>query len=186
MISGERINLRLFRDERDVEEYVTLYNDLAERSLADHTEITPVVGRLSEFRETGFWADDRGTMLITTKDDRVVGSIGFIRNTDLELGIGYRLLRREDRGQGYMSEALRLFYAYLFETKLHITRLAILTAADNTGSRRLAVKCGYTQEGILRQAYFYRGRVCDWVVYGLLREECPPPQLGLSLNEKVG
>jgi ribosomal-protein-alanine N-acetyltransferase len=63
-----------------------------------------------------------------------------------------------------MSEALPLFSAYLFATIPHVTRLVLLTAADNAASRRLAQKCGYVQEGVLRQANFYRGRLVDWVL----------------------
>ena len=65
------------------------------------------------------------------------------------------------------------FSAYLFATIPCITRLKILTAVDNIGSRKLAEKCGYIQEGIMRNAYFYRRNLCDWVIYAMLREECP-------------
>ena len=180
MLSGDKINLRLFRDEADVRAVYDAYNDLAERASTDHTEIYPINGRIKKFRETGFWTSTEGQLVITTKVDEIVGptnegaivgSISFVRTTDFELEIGYRIYKREHRGKGYMSEALRLFSTYLFETFPHITRLAIKTAANNVGSRKLAEKCGFTQEGVLRRAYFYRGEICDFVIYGLLREE---------------
>lgn len=173
MITGKRINLRLFRDEQDVLACYEVYNDLQERATTDHTEIYSLNSRIKEFQETGYWSKDKGTLLITTKEDKIIGTISFVRTTDFELGIGYRIYRREDRQQGYMSEALTLFSAYLFETIPHVTRLMILTASDNTSSRKLAEKCGYTQEGVLRKAYFYRGKMCDWVLYSMLREKSP-------------
>ena len=71
-----------------------------------------------------------------------------------------------------MTKSLRLFSSYLFETIPLITRLSLFTAENNISSRKLAEKCGYKQEGILRDAYFYRGNICNWVIYSLLRDEC--------------
>jgi len=34
-------------------------------------------------------------------------------------------------------------------------------------------KCGCQKEGVLRQAYYYRGRRVDFVIYGMLRAEAP-------------
>ena len=173
MLSGEKINLRLFRDEADVRAAYSAYNVLAERALTDHTELYSVVDRIRKFHETGFWTPTGGQLTITTKADEVVGTIGFVKTTDFELEIGYRIYKSEHRRKGFAGEALRLFSAYLFETFPHITRLAIKTASTNIGSRKLAETCGYKQEGVLRKAYFYRGAICDFVIYSLLREECP-------------
>lgn len=174
MISGKTVNLRLYRDEEEVIAEFGLYNNLAERMLTDHTEIYHPNTRLQTFRDTGFWGKDHGVLVVTTKDDTMMGTISFVRNTEFELGIGYRVYRSNDRGKGAMTEALRLFSAYLFETVPYVTRLMIATAHNNTSSRKLAEKCGYIHEGVLRNAYFYRGEMCDWVLYSMLREESPP------------
>ncbi len=172
MISGNKIIIRLFKDEDEVVEYHNSENQLVERAVTDHTEIFPMCKRLAVFRETGFWGKDSGSMLIATKDGRPVGSIGFIRKTEFELSIGYRISRAGDRNKGYMTEALKLFSSYLFKTVPFITRLMLVTADDNLSSRKLAEKCGFTQEGVMRKAYFYRGKICDWILYSILREEC--------------
>lgn len=173
MLSGKKVNLRLFRNEADVRAVYDAFNELAERAPTDHTQIYPVNKRIEKFRETGFWTSTQGHLIITTKVDEMVGTISFVRTTDFELEIGYRVCKHEHRRKGFMSAALSLFSAYLFTTFPHITRLAIKTAADNVGSRKLAEKCGFVQEGVLRRAYFYRGAICDFVVYGLLREDSP-------------
>ncbi len=173
MITGKKINLRLFRDEQDVLIRIEKYNDLSNRAITDHTEIYNSNTNMKKFQETGFWGKDNGCLLVTTKKDEIVGSISFSRTTDFELGIGYRMYDNKYRNKGFMSEALTLFSAYLFETVPHITRLMIITADDNTPSRKLAEKCGYTQEGVHRKAYFYRGKICDWIQYSMLREESP-------------
>ncbi len=116
---------------------------------------------------------NEGEIVDPTNEGEIVGTISFVRTTDFELEIGYRICKHEHRRKGFMSEALSLFSAYLFETFPHVTRLAIKTALNNVGSRKLAEKCGYKQEGVFRNAYFYRGSICDFVIYSLLREESP-------------
>lgn len=171
MIQGQKITLRLLRDEADCHIMATALNNLSERGAEDHTELKSPAHIIRRFHEDNFWGEKRGKLLITTKDDQIVGSIGFLQIGDFDLNIGYRLYHHKNRRQGIMSEALPLFAAYLFATK-PIHRLRLQIAADNTGSRRLAEKSGFIQEGVLRQAYFYRGRFVDFVIYGLLRAEC--------------
>ena len=148
MLSGEKINLRLFRDEADVRAVCDAYNDLAERASTDHTQIYPVNKRIEKFRETGFWTSTQGQLLVTAKADEIVdptrtseivdptrtseivGTISFVQTTDFELEIGYRICRHKHRRKGFMSEALCLFSAYLFS----ISRIASLSisTAENT------------------------------------------------------
>lgn len=172
MINGKKENLRFFESEEEVESYFQHYNNLEERALTDHTEISSPLKKVKSFNENGWWSKDSGCLAVTTKDGKIVGSIIFSRKTEMELSIGYRLLKTKDRNNGYMGEALGLFSKYLFETIPLFTRLTIFTPEDNTPSRKMAEKCGYKLEGILRNAYFYRGKICNWTLYSLLREEC--------------
>lgn len=171
MIQGKHITLRLLRDVAECKTLVGEYNQLAQRAPMDHTEIKSAATLLKQFAVDGLWGDRAGTLVIADQDDLMVGTIGFTTRSDFELEIGYRVLKTQNRGKGYGSEALALFSAYLFATK-PIRRLRIQTASDNIGSQRVAEKCGFKREGVLRQAYFYRGRVCDFLIYGLLRDEC--------------
>lgn len=173
MIHGKRINLRLVKSTDECQAFVDAYNDLSERSATDHTEIKSFTTLKAQFSQDGLWSDQAGTLLITNKEDRVIGSISFSRLSPFELEIGYRLLKQADHGKGYVSEALSLFSAYLFATK-PIHRLRIQTASSNIGSQKVAEKCSFQREGILRQAYFYRGKMCDYLIYGLLRDACKP------------
>ncbi len=171
MLTGNKVDLRLFHDENEVLKYAEIFNNLEGRAATDHTEIYSPVRQIKKFNDTGLWSNDQGTLLITTKEDIIIGSIGFSRKTEFELAIGYRIIENEHRNKGYMTEGLNLFTQYLFSTIPLITRLSLYTAEDNTSSRRLAEKCGFKQEGILRDAYFYRGKMCNWVIYSLLRCE---------------
>jgi len=171
MIKGSKIILKLIESQEELLEKIELQNRLEDRALTDHTELVSLNKAIKAFNDHGFWQTESGTMLITDLEGHLIGDIGYKKSTDMELQIGYRMLSETARGKGYMTEALNLFSVYLFETIPLITRLSLLTAEDNIPSRKLAEKCGFVQEGILRNAYFYRGKICDWVIYGLLREE---------------
>jgi [ribosomal protein S5]-alanine N-acetyltransferase len=173
MLKLKRIRLRLIKDKEECRKMIDAYNNVSERAETDHTEVKQVQSVLREFEKDGLWGENRGTMLITNEEDEIIGNISFTKCSEFELEMGYRLFHRENRGKGYVSEALPYFSAYLFETK-PINRLRLQTASDNVGSQRVAEKSGYKQEGVLRKAYFYRGKICDVVIYGLLREECTP------------
>jgi RimJ/RimL family protein N-acetyltransferase len=47
-------------------------------------------------------------------------------------------------------------------------RLELRGDADNVASRRVAERCGYTLEGILRSVYFKEGRRSDMFIYSRL------------------
>jgi RimJ/RimL family protein N-acetyltransferase len=172
MLKGQRLKLRLISDIEECRALLVAYNDVSQRAATDHTEIKSWTTLRERFVANGLWDAERGTLLITTLEDHMIGEISFTQRSTWELEIGYRIFVPDNRGQGYLSEALPLFSAYLFATR-PIGRLRIQTAHDNVGSRRVAEKSGYRQEGVLRRAYFYRGRWCDGVIYGLLREESP-------------
>ena len=71
-----------------------------------------------------------------------------------------------------ISKAVKIFSAYLFELK-PIHRLQLNCLKGNTGSRRVAEKCGYKLDGVMREVSFHRGEYCDLELFSLLRSECP-------------
>lgn len=171
MIGGKNVTLQLLESEDEIEKIYTIYNNLQERAQTDHTEIYTVNNILKRYRENGLWSKDTGILKIVTKEQKLVGTISFSKKSEFELALGYRIFKTEDRNKGYMTEALTLFSSYLFQTVPCKTRLALYTAEDNIPSRKLAERCGYTLEGTLRNAYFYRGNICNWMIYSILREE---------------
>ncbi|MCH4886205.1 GNAT family N-acetyltransferase [Acidaminobacter sp. JC074] len=171
MIKGSLVTLRMYRSFDEVVEVFDAFNTMEIRAITDHTELYHPNNLRGDFEKNGLWSKDKGTLLIVNHQDEKLGTISFSRSTEQEVQIGYRIYAGKDRNKGYMTQALRLFSSYLFETIPFITRLSLLTAEDNVPSRKLAEKCGYRQEGMLRNAYFYRGKICNWVIYGLLREE---------------
>ena len=174
MLEGNNVILRLFAEE-DLEEYLTLVNKYSERGDLFPIAFHPDPPTRKQFSETGWWQEDEGRLLVTDKEGRMLGNLVFFKDVKYHAGyeVGYLILRRQDRGKGYMSEALRIFSAYLFELK-PIPRLQITTVQGNAAARRIAEKCGYQLEGTFKNHGFLRGRYIDVERLALLREDCPP------------
>lgn len=73
-------------------------------------------------------------------------------------------------GQGYMPEAAEAVLQYLFET-VGFRRIEATHNAENPKSGRVMQKIGMTQEGVLRQHGFVRGKTVDEVWYSILADE---------------
>ena len=73
-------------------------------------------------------------------------------------------------GKGYATEAVLQLLDFGFQERgLH--RISCSLLEGNTASRRVAEKCGYRQEGLLRDAVFKNGRFQNLVVMSILRDE---------------
>lgn len=72
--------------------------------------------------------------------------------------------------QGIMSEAVSAMIDYGFRgLKLH--RMEACPLTENTPSKRLLLKLGFSYEGNLRQRYFFRDHFADQLYFGLLKED---------------
>ncbi len=173
MIEGRNIILRPFRED-DIGTCFDLANNLKERGEFLGRRLLAIPPEKKKFQENGWWEEHEGRLLITDKQHRRLGMIGFFKNRRFDEGyeIGYGIFRGEDRGQGVGTEALRLMSAYLFEAK-PIERLQLVIGKSNIASRRIAEKCGYQFEGTMRKQGFINGEYIDQVMYSLLRSECP-------------
>lgn len=169
MIRGEKILLRTVR-EADLDQYYDLSSDISNRGAYFSLEIQSQVDFKNRFREHGFMEDTKGTFLICAAD-QIVGAISFFPASYYNgLEFGYILFDEASRGKGYMTEAVSLLVKHLFATK-KINRLQIAAVPDNIASKRVAEKCGFQFEGIIREAAFMHGKNHDIALYSLLRSE---------------
>lgn len=72
--------------------------------------------------------------------------------------------------RGYGSEVINLISYYGFET-LNLRKLSSTTVGDNVGIIKVNEKCGYRQEGRLREEFYRLGRYYDVVYWGFLKSE---------------
>jgi RimJ/RimL family protein N-acetyltransferase len=79
--------------------------------------------------------------------------------------LGY-VISPHTRGRGVASESLRLLTEWAFEQGAE--RLELLIAPDNPASRRVAERCGYRLEGVMRSLYFKQGERQDCELWSKL------------------
>ncbi len=171
MIFGKKIKLRLVK-EKDFEKLSSLLEATAYRFEGFWDRLEPDHMLLSKWRENGFWQEKNGLMLIIDKKENIVGALTFQKSELYHaLDIKYIIFDEEDRGKGYMKEALSLFAAYLFSTK-EFNRLQLAIPDYHRASIAVAQKCGFKFEGISRGAFFSKGQYIDMCIYSVLREEC--------------
>jgi len=177
MIRGKRVNLRTFR-ESDLDEYSEIINDLSNMSNYWPINLQAETNLRKEFGKNGFWKDDYKLMVVTDKQGNLIGEVDNFKTSPNIQGseVGYRIFQKKDMGNGYMTEAVKLFSAYLYKASPTLLRLTLLIRSDNIGSIKVAEKCGYKREGTLRNAWVDEGKPYTMEIYSLLRDECPELQ----------
>ncbi|WP_051910323.1 GNAT family N-acetyltransferase [Lysinibacillus sp. BF-4] len=82
--------------------------------------------------------------------------------------IGYAMAK-DYVGQGIMTEAIKLVQRFAFE-RLELHRLEAYVAPQNLASRRVLIKTGFAEEGLLRKLLWLNGKWEDHYMYAMLRE----------------
>jgi RimJ/RimL family protein N-acetyltransferase len=72
-----------------------------------------------------------------------------------EAELGY-IVSRGARGRGAGTAILRLLTEWAF-TELEIKRLSLVIDVENHASQRIAERCGYRREGVMRSIHVKRG-----------------------------
>jgi RimJ/RimL family protein N-acetyltransferase len=83
--------------------------------------------------------------------------------------VGYWLGPRA-RGGGAATQAVRLLARWAF-AGLGLARLELTCGPDNEASQRVAERCGFSREGLLRSQVPFKGARRDSVIYSLLPGE---------------
>jgi [ribosomal protein S5]-alanine N-acetyltransferase len=111
----------------------------------------------------------------------LIGSIGV---DDFKIGethkaeIGYWLAKAY-RGQGLMSDALRVFIEYAFNN-LKLTRLTVHTLDFNKASARVLEKNRFKLEGCLRQHERTQNGIFNTLAWGLLKDDWQQADLSIK------
>ena len=83
-----------------------------------------------------------------------------------EVELGY-IVAPEARGRGVATEALRQLTSWAFD-ELGAQRVYLLIDVVNAPSHRVAERCGYVREGVLRSTHLKQDRRVDTVVWSRL------------------
>ncbi len=174
MIEGSKINIRMLC-EKEVDLYFYLCRDFffKESCFFSPAYLSSKHSFLEKFKENALWGELEGVALIVDKEDEknIIGSLWFQKAPAFDaFEISYAIFKKENRGNGFMGNALFLFTSYLFYTK-KINRLQLYIPDYNRAALSVAKKCGYIFEGIARKAFFNKGKYIDVCLYSILREE---------------
>ena len=82
-------------------------------------------------------------------DDDCVGQMGIQFDAPLRRAEVFYWLAPQARGRGIATEALELVIAWAFRRN-GVVRVQLVTHLDNAASHRVAERCGFQREGILR------------------------------------
>ncbi len=170
-LETERLLLREIRQEDApaileifADEEVTRYYDLYPyHSLEEAQELIDFFAESFEVERQIRWGIAR------KEDNRLIGTCGYVVLWGHRGEIGFELARPY-WGQGLMAEALDAIIAFGFE-RLGLNRIEALVMVENARSAALLRKLGFTQEGILREHDFFKGRFHDMRCFALLRRE---------------
>lgn len=115
-------------------------------------------------------ANNNGFQAAVIEEGGIVGVVGFHGvSWDHHLtGIGY-WLTESAQGRGTITRAVQALVDHALRGwRLH--RVEIRVAVDNTRSRTIPERLGFTQEGVLHAAERIGDRYVDQVVYAMLNE----------------
>ena len=100
--------------------------------------------------------------------EELLGSISLIRFDwqHRRAEVGY-FLGRDARGRGHATRAVGLICDWAFSS-LGLERIELLAATENLPSQRVAERCGFEREAVLRSFMRARGGQLDMIGFGLL------------------
>lgn len=126
-----------------------------------------------DFIESMFASNPNDTFAFAiVADDRVVGSIGVFRQTNIHsrtAELGY-YVAEEYWGRGIAQTAVNSIVEYVFENT-DIVRIFAEPFARNAASCRVLKKCGFVFEGIMRKNAFKNGEFLDMRLYAKIKSE---------------
>jgi len=106
--------------------------------------------------------------------DQLLGSISLMRFSwkDSRAEVGY-WLARDARGEGHVTRAVRLIVDWGIR-HLGLERIDLMAALGNPASQRVAERCGFAREAVLRSYLRGRDGRQDMVAFGLLAGDPRP------------
>lgn len=118
------------------------------------------------------YADTNIRMMIQTDEGEPIGIIGY-RNMNIQerrCKIIIFIGEKKYWGSGYGTDAMKAFLRFLFN-RWNMHRVEIDTWDGNERAIKSYKKCGFIEEGRLREARFVDGQYRDEILMGLLRKE---------------
>ena len=175
-LAGKRVNLRPIEKE-DIPNLERWIND--EEVRRNLTAFLPM-NRADEEEWIDSISKRKGmdiTLIITVKD-KPIGTIGFhkISLTDRNASLGIGIGEKSYWGKGYGTEAITLILRYAFNT-LNLRKICLSVFAFNERAIACYEKCGFKEEGRLKEQRFRDGKYHDEVRMAVFADKWQPPKI---------
>ncbi len=117
------------------------------------------------------YAENGSFDAIISYQNKLVGAIGFhnfdVVNKSAEIGYW---LAKNSQGKGIVTKCASGLCDFLFDD-LDLNRVQINCNVENSKSRAIPEKLGFTLEGVHRQCEFQNGKFADWTIYAMLKQD---------------
>ena len=171
MIKGKEISLRHVHAS-ELEQLIELINNSELKGEHARSLLKSPASLKREFELNSFSTENNEMLVIVNQEDHILGVIShfltFHYSSARELG--FSVFAQANRKKGIATEAVSILTQYLFEN-YPINRIQICMPTEHKASEKVAIKCGYTKEGVLRGSVFVRGQFLDTYIYSILRSE---------------
>lgn len=170
-LAGDMVRLRPW-SEADVPAMLRVFSDPVMRRFSWRTSAyteTDARRALAEQEQARLRGEALHFALAELRDRSVVlgeVSLDEVRPQQGCAAVGY-WLAPQARGRGVATQSVFLLARWAF-AELGIARLELTCGPDNEASQRVAERCGFTREGILRSHVPFKGARRDSVIYSLL------------------
>lgn len=168
VLETERILLRTLK----IEDVPSLREWMPDKSLYRYWGKNP--GKTDKNPELLFETQEKPTKsfhwgIIDKADKKAIGGVWiYLIENDRMAKAAFRISGKY-QGRGYASEALCAALRFCF-TQTELQRIWSDVDTRNAASCRVLEKCGFTQEGLIRQGKMV-STWCDYYLYGVLKED---------------
>ncbi|MES2823610.1 MAG: GNAT family protein [Pseudomonadota bacterium] len=171
MIKGSEIILRHVQ-QSELETLIGLLNDPEIKGEYARTLLNSPVSLKKQFELNGFSSEASEMFVISDELNQLIGVMGHFTTVHYSSAreLGFSVFTKENYNKGIATAAVNLLTNYIFEN-LPVNRVQICMPVEHKACERIAIKCGYTKEGIVRGSIFVRGRYLDTFMYSKIRSE---------------
>jgi len=173
MFYGEKVKLREYREEDIILAYEYMNDPEVLLNLSPEIPYPMTLEKeIDWFENQKRLRDNYNFAIESIRDEIYIGGCG-INEIDWKNGtatVGIFIGHKGYRGKGYGTDAMKVLVGFLF-SQTNVNRVQLFTYSFNLRAIKSYLKCGFVEEGRLRQRIFRSGEYHDELVMSILREE---------------
>lgn len=170
MIQGDTIILRPV-EKTDLERLVTWRNDPSISKYFFNVFPLSMAGQWNWFEDL-LGREDKRLFIIDTTEKVPIGTVG-LDNIDFKnqrAEFGSLLIQPSHQGKGFALDATMTLLRFAFD-HLNLNRIYLQVFNWNKPAIKLYLRCGFQEEGLLRQSVYKDGGFQDILLMAVLRDE---------------